>query len=127
MTPTGDTQPEFRAPNEEEESVVAALLSLDFPARSMLKAQWATASVRTIDADGSLEVRVEEGLLAEVEVRVPVEARLEDTDGVTVHVLLHVIDGYIREVEVYREDSGPVQAPLEASRLRVITLPFSWN
>jgi hypothetical protein len=127
VTPTGDRQLEFRPPSENEESLVSALLSPDFPARAALQAQWARAIVRPIDADGSLEVKVEGGPLAEVEVRVPVEAALEDSDGTTVHVLLHVVDGYMREVEVYREDSEPVQAPLNASRLRVTTLPFSWD
>jgi hypothetical protein len=125
MTPAGDRQPAFRPPSEDEESVIAALLSPDFPARAALQAQWARAVVRPIDADGSLEVRVDGGPLADVEVRVPVEAELEDSDGVTVHVLLHVIDGYMREIEVYREDSEPVQAPLDPSRLRVTSLPFS--
>jgi hypothetical protein len=37
---------------------------------------------------------------------VPVEADLEDDDGVTIHVL-HVLDGYLNELEVYREDSSP--------------------
>ena|SRR5438105_7016287 len=125
MTPTGDGQPEFRPPSEDERRVINALLSPDFPAKAALEGQWARALVRPIDADGSLEVKVEGGPLAEVEVRVPVEATLEDSDGVTVHVLLHVIDGYMHEIEVFREDSEPVRAPLDASRLAVSTLPFS--
>jgi hypothetical protein len=127
MTQTGEGQPEFRPPSDGERRVIAALLSSDFPARAALQGQWARALVRPIDADGSLEVEVEGGPRAEVEVRVPVEATVEDSDGVTIHVLLHVIDGYMREIEVYREDSEPVQAPLDAARLLVTALPFSWD
>jgi hypothetical protein len=52
--------------------------------------------------------------------RIPVEASYPDADGVVVHVLLHVIDGRLDELEVYREDSGSVLIPsTEADALKV--------
>ena len=33
--------------------------------------------------------------------RIPVEAEVEDLDAVTIHLLVHVIDGYIDELEIY--------------------------
>ncbi len=44
-----------------------------------------------------------------------------ERDGVTVHVLLHIVDGLMKELEVYREDSAPV-SNLEPRRLRVMVL-----
>jgi hypothetical protein len=39
---------------------------------------------------------------------VPVEAAAPDVDGVSVHVLLHVVDERLAELELYREDLGTV-------------------
>ncbi len=38
-----------------------------------------------------------------------------------IHVLLHVVDGQLKELEVYREDSAPVMK-LDPGRLRVLVL-----
>lgn len=46
----------------------------------------------------------------------PVEAELGDLDVVLVHVLLHVVDGRLDELEIYREDSGRLLKPAGASR-----------
>ena len=54
--------------------------------------------------------------------RVPVEAEAEDIDGVTVHVLLHVIDGYIDELEIYRDDSAPLRGTIRPEALSIIVL-----
>lgn len=42
---------------------------------------------------------------AEVKHRIPVEAVAEDSDGVKIHFLVHVVNGYLFELEVFREDS----------------------
>ncbi|MGO4258714.1 hypothetical protein AB4Y76_19940 [Marmoricola sp. RAF53] len=73
-----------------------------------------------IDRDGSLRLRPVDPTPAKVSRRIPVEATYVDTDGVLVHVLIHVINGVLDELEVYREDSGTViVAPAEASVLEV--------
>jgi hypothetical protein len=53
---------------------------------------------------------------------VPVEAELVDEDGVIVHVLLHVVDGFLNELEVYREDSAPVRRVIRPEELRLLVL-----
>ena len=80
------------------------------------------AQVRRIDADGSLEISVPEGPRAEVIRRVPVEAEAVDSDGVPIHVLLHVVDGLLHELELFREDSRPVRRPPAPEDLRVLVL-----
>ena len=52
--------------------------------------------------------------------RIAVEAEVEDLDGMKIVILLHVIDGYVDELEVFRADSGPLQAPIRTEALRVI-------
>jgi hypothetical protein len=51
-----------------------------------------------------------------------VEAEFEDRDGVTVHILLHVMDGFLNELEIFREDSGRVQRPSTPKDLRLLVL-----
>jgi len=62
------------------------------------------------------------GVAAHVARRVPVEAELEDVDGVTIHVLLHVVQGFLNELEVFREDGGLIQGPMSAERPRILVL-----
>jgi hypothetical protein len=84
-------------------------LDQDFPGKRTLVQQLATARVRRIDGDESLEFALDDGPRAEVVRRIPVEAEGEDADGVTIHILLHVLDGVMKELEIFREDGGSVQ------------------
>jgi len=45
---------------------------------------------------------------AKVKRRIPAEAEFRDTDGVLIHILLHVIDGKVNELEIYKEDGSPI-------------------
>jgi hypothetical protein len=106
-----------------ERAVLANLLTEDFPGRDVLQEQLAEARGRLIDADGSLAlVPSPSARAADVVRRIPVEAETEDLDGVTIHVLLHVVDGYVNELEVYREDSARIQRPIRPETLRVLVL-----
>ncbi|MCI0561256.1 MAG: hypothetical protein MN733_22445 [Nitrososphaera sp.] len=40
--------------------------------------------------------------------RIPIEAEGYDSDGVKIHFLLHVVEGYLSELEIFREDSRPI-------------------
>jgi hypothetical protein len=39
-----------------------------------------------------------------------VESEARDTDGVIIHVLLHVVDGKASELEFFKEDSSRILA-----------------
>jgi hypothetical protein len=80
------------------------------------------ASVRQIDHNGSLEFASSDVTPAQVKYRIPVEAELKDSDGVTIHVLLHIVDGTLGELEIYRDDSGSVQRTLAPADLRITAL-----
>ncbi len=101
---------------------MAVLLSAEFTGKSALVEQITMASVRAIDDNGSLEFAPSDGTPAKVDRRIPVEAEIDDSDGVTIHVLLHVVDGIVRELEVYRDDSGRVQRALAPGDLRLLVL-----
>jgi hypothetical protein len=116
---TGDE----RAPLDASASaILAALLATPFPGRDEIALQVADARCRQIDGDGSLALLAIGAPRADVVRRIPVEAEVEDIDGMTIHVLLHVMDGYIDELEIYRNDGAPLQAPIRYEALRVIVL-----
>jgi hypothetical protein len=106
-----------------ERAVLLKLLSADFPGRDALREQADDALGRRIDADGSLEIQPnQEARPADAVRRIPVEAETEDLDGTLIHVLLHVVNGYMNELEVYREDSAKIDRPMSPEALRVIVL-----
>ena len=99
---------------------MSTLLSQPFPGRDALTEQLQAVRVRTIDADGSLELRPTGGPRADVVRRIPVEAESFDGEGATVHLLLHVVDGQMKELEIYREDSKPPRGRLGELRLMIL-------
>jgi hypothetical protein len=119
MQSTGDEQAPL---DEHTKRIFGALMAVPFPGRGQIARQVAVARCRKIDAEGSLALRATDAPWADVVRRIPVEAEVEDLDGVTIHVLLHVIDGYIDELEIFREDSAALQAPIRPEALRVVVL-----
>lgn len=101
---------------DHERRLIEKLLSEEFSGCEALRIQLATASVSSIDADGSLEFRVS-GSPAGVKRRVPIEGYYFDTEGdeprPAVHVLLHVVDGMLLELEIYKDDGSPIEIPLD--------------
>ncbi len=112
----------FRSLHDGEQELIRTLLSVAFPGRDALVEQVSNMRGRTIDGDGSLELRVLKGPRAAVVRRIPVEAQVEDVDRMMIHVLLHVVDGYAMELELYRDDSRPVQGGIDPAGLEVIVL-----
>jgi Domain of unknown function (DUF6984) len=98
-----------RAPTAEERALLARLLSAGGEGFEGLRCQLEHTMVESLDADGGLRLYPESASPAQVPRRIPVEASYPDSDGVMVHVLLHVLDGFVNELEVFREDSLPVQ------------------
>lgn len=118
-SPASDSTESFRSLTQQERELLDALLSNDFPGRGELVEQAAHAKVRQIDPEGSLSF-APSAPKAQVVRRVPVEAEVEDEDGVTVHVLLHVLEGALAELEVFREDSKQLRRPLDVQQIRVL-------
>lgn len=114
----------FRSLEIEEKRLLSWLLEKDFSGRDQLSRQVDDCLVRVIDDNGSLEFHVNPELSrADLENRVPVEAEGVDADGVGVHVLLHVPDGRVAELEIYRDDGGRLIQEISPDALEVISLP----
>jgi hypothetical protein len=110
----------FRVMQPRERELIRKLLEPTFSGRDALSQQLETALVRTIDLDGSLEFCITSSTKAdEVKYAVPTEGEYEDPDGITVHVLLHMLGDNAKEIEFYREDNGRVQTWPDLESLRI--------
>ena len=111
---------EWRSPNLWESALVERLLLTgDFQGRAALLEQWAGASVQTIDDEGSFAVRPAAGAPdADVLYRIPTEGEIDDRVG-GAHVLRHVIDDRMSEVEVYQSAGEPVARGVDLTAMTV--------
>ena len=117
------TKEEFRKPSEIEIAVMRRLLSADFPGKTEVEKQLEDSRVRVMDQEGSLELRPSYSVPAPVAKRIPVEAEGIDKDKIRVHFLLHVVDGFVNELEIYKDDGSAIKCMPTPSSLRVIVLP----
>jgi hypothetical protein len=121
---------EFRKANQKESELLAKLLNTEFVGVDALRKQIPGLLVRTIDKEGSLELKVNNSVEpANVLYRTPVSAYYNGKAGSTSEsllgdseIILHVINGYLNELEfVYYSNEKPrMPSPEE---LIVITLP----
>lgn len=88
---------------------MTALTSADFLGRAEVMAQLKLCHVRAIDNEGSLEIRTSCAQHALVRYRVCIELYGPDLDGTQISVILHVVDGFCREIEIYKLDGSPIQ------------------
>jgi uncharacterized protein DUF6984 len=86
-------QAQFRKPTQAEQALLQRLLEAEFPGKEQLAQMVQVMLVRPIDKAGSLELRTQANTRATVVKRIPVEAEAKDKDGITIHLLLHVVDG----------------------------------
>lgn len=114
---------DLRPPTPAERKVLLALLKEEFPGRDALLDQVPGLVVRAIDNEGSLELKAS-GSKADIRERVPVEAALEDVDGFQIHILLHVLDGVMCELEVYKDNLGVPQRELDPDSFNLFA-PYS--
>lgn len=110
----------YRALSIQEMQLLERLLDLDFPGRDQLRVQLGSAVGRTIDEDGGLSLRCSAESPAPVSSRVPTEGRCVDLDGLHINVLLHVVEGFMNELEIYKDDSSRVKKYPMAGDLVVI-------
>jgi len=112
----------YQALSKNERAILERLLEADFPGREQIRQQINNSLVTIIDECGSLRFDVTSDIKAPVIKRIPIEAETNDSDGVLIHLLLHVVDGKVAELEIYKDDSSPITQMPNASALRLIQL-----
>jgi hypothetical protein len=100
---------DFRLPSLIEGDLIAMLTSADFLGKVEVLAQLQSCRVRTIDDEGSLEIQTTSDRRAVVRYRVCTELYGPVLDGTQISVMLHVVDGFCREIEIYKVDGSPIQ------------------
>lgn len=99
----------YRELNLIEKKLLGRLLETHFLGRDQIEEQIRVCKVRALDDDGCLEFAVPSGTgTAMVTHRVPVEAEADDSGGNRVHMLLHVVNGIIDELEFFTESGNPI-------------------
>ena len=104
---------QFRPIIEKEKQVLLKMLDIDFTGRDILRQQLEGLLVKIMDDDGSLSFQVESNSVAPITTAVAVEARCPDLDSKEmndphINLLLHVVDGKMKQLEIYRDDSKPI-------------------
>jgi hypothetical protein len=106
----------YRSPSAIELALLKKLLERDFVGRDNLLRQLDGLSVKTLDEEGSLSIRVDPlAPSAEVKSRVVSEAYYCDEgdgiprEGARVNVLLHVVKGKLTEIEIYKDNGSPIK------------------
>ena len=103
------------------------MLREDFQGRNEIVEQARNVQVEEIDANGSVAFRVTSAVTAEVRYAVPVEASGDDSDGISIHFLLHVRHGRVHELEIYKDDGSPIRRWPRVDDLEVFAPPFKWE
>ena len=116
---------QFRSPSETELRILSRLLELPFYGRAQLVQQLHGLRVKRIDRDGSLQLEVTSeartpynGLA--VEARCPDSGTLCQTDP-HINLLLHLRDGKMWMLEIYRDDSLPIKAEPDPKRFELFS------
>src|SRR2546430_1059711 len=119
-----NSEANFRKPTPAEAELIQRLLMADFPGKAELAAQLRGSLVRQIDSNGSLELKPpSKSIPAPPTKRIPVEAEAPDQDGVHVHVLLHVVNGLVKEIEIYKDDGSPISRMPKPADFDLLVLP----
>jgi Domain of unknown function (DUF6984) len=98
----------FRLLQPSEMRLLERLLDHDFPGRDALRIQLSSVTARQIDENGTLELSYEGESLADTVIGCPTEGTCKDEDGGDIAVLLHVKNGTMRLLEVFKEDGSAI-------------------
>jgi hypothetical protein len=88
-------------------------------AKVELKEQVRAAKVVGLDDEGSLRFVVPSSISPSTKLadRVPVTAIFDDADGIPVYLLLHIHEGKLSELEIYKADGSKITSTPIAEKL----------
>jgi hypothetical protein len=111
---------DWRDLTEYERAILDRLLEREFAGRSELRAQLTGCKVMRICGLGTLKFKIESGNAASVTSRVPVEAIASDADGNPIYYLLHVVNGFVAELEIYTATTLDMKRVPHPDELRIM-------
>jgi hypothetical protein len=99
---------------EDERALIGQLLAQSFNGRDEVAAQLQGAQVIAEGVEDTRTLRFAppcgDAPPAPTALRIPVEGIADDADGVAITVLLHVVDRWVTELEVYRVDGKSIRS-----------------
>jgi hypothetical protein len=107
---------------ELELKIINKLLSKPFVGSRELREQiYGCTATSTDDADnyGSIFLFPSAQHRAEIKLRVPVEGLAKDADGGDINILLHVVDGFLNELEIVKLDGTPLESQINIDDVEV--------
>ena len=108
--------------NELEKEMLNRLVEKDFQGKEAIVKQIENAMAEDCndnDNYGSILLHTGVKEAADVRDRIPVEALVADSDGTDVAILLHVVDGFINELELFKVDGSPLMQAIDPVKIRV--------
>jgi hypothetical protein len=116
----------FRPLATHERELLERLLEPEFPGRDELRGQLDFVAAKEILEDGTLALECGPCQRAPVKRRVPTEGECTGVDGGRIFVLLHAVDGVMKELEIFKvgpaEDSKILHPP--AARDLALFTPY---
>jgi hypothetical protein len=114
------TSERFRNPTDFERTLFEKLLSKEFLGKEEVRSQLQSVEVMDVDPFKSIQLRpVHNAKPAPVSGRIPVEASAADCDSVPIYLLLHVVNGMVAELQIYKADGSPIQVMPPAQAFQV--------
>lgn len=110
--------------NQIEKDILNQFLTKAFQGREVVAKQIENAKAedsKDDDGYGSILLRTSIKEAAVVKERIPVEALVPDVDGIDIAILLHVVDGYINELEFFKVDGSPMIGKPDSQKM-VVTI-----
>ena len=112
--------------NATERRILDYLLSIEFSDIDDLRNQVESVLVSEVCKDClSIGFTIDHAMVkkANTRHRIPIEAEGHDIDGIKIHILLIMHEGYVDELEIYREDLGKIQdiLPIEKYNILIFT------
>ncbi len=110
----------------EERKLLTKLLQVEFTGHETLILQLEGVVVEELGPPNAPYLRLvvsDDAPLADVARRVPIEAVAPDADGMTIHFLVHVLEGRLSELEIFREDSKEILSVPPADAVQVLKYP----
>jgi hypothetical protein len=98
----------FRQLTPNELALLEKLLAHEFPGRDALRQQLTSVTARQIDEHGCLELSYEGHSLADTELGCPTEGTCADLDGRLIAVMLHVKNGRMRLLAMFKQDGSDI-------------------
>jgi hypothetical protein len=117
---------DYRLPTSLESQILSRLLGINFRGRDSLTQQLEGLLVRQIDQEGSLALKVTTEARVDLPDGVAVEARYSDSEAVDswepkVNLLLHIANGALRILEIYKDDGSKIRRVPDPRELQLFS------